>query len=155
VAVGVLSDTFETAITWDRFEEFHETVTEAAEKKAAEVSGEARVSCRFTHVYPGGPAPYYTVLAPAKRGGEARRVSVSLAADALPGGGGVDLIALHDALDRLSALDARKGQIVELKFFGGLTIDEIAAALDCSPATVERDWNFSRAWLYDALAGSG
>jgi len=93
--------------------------------------------------------------AAAKRGGDARRVSVSLAADALPGGGGVDLIALHDALDRLSALDARKGQIVELKFFGGLTIDEIAAALDCSPATLERDWNFSRAWLYDALAGSG
>ncbi len=70
VAVGVLSDTFETSITWDRFEEFHENVIEAARRKAAEVSGEARVSCRFTHVYPDGPAPYYTVLAPAKRGGE-------------------------------------------------------------------------------------
>jgi alkyldihydroxyacetonephosphate synthase len=70
VAVGVLSDTFETAITWDRFEDFHATVMEAAKKKVEEVSGQARVSCRFTHVYPDGPAPYYTVLAPAKRGGE-------------------------------------------------------------------------------------
>jgi alkyldihydroxyacetonephosphate synthase len=70
VACGVLSDTFETAITWDRFEGFHATVIEAAREKVAEISGEARVSCRFTHVYPDGPAPYYTVLAPAKRGGE-------------------------------------------------------------------------------------
>jgi alkyldihydroxyacetonephosphate synthase len=70
VACGVLSDTFETAITWDRFENFHATVIEAAKKKVEEVSGQARVSCRFTHVYPNGPAPYFTVLAPAKRGGE-------------------------------------------------------------------------------------
>jgi RNA polymerase sigma factor (TIGR02999 family) len=92
--------------------------------------------------------------AAAKRGGDAPKLSVELAAGAVPGGG-VDLIALHDALDRLSAMDARKGHIVELKFFGGLTIDEIAAALDCSPATVERDWRFARAWLYDALAEGG
>jgi alkyldihydroxyacetonephosphate synthase len=70
VACGVLSDTFETAITWDKFEDFHATVLEAAKQKVEEVSGQARVSCRFTHVYPDGPAPYYTVLAPAKRGGE-------------------------------------------------------------------------------------
>jgi alkyldihydroxyacetonephosphate synthase len=70
VACGVLSDTFETAITWDRFEDFHATVGDAARAKVAEVCGQARVSCRFTHVYPDGPAPYFTVLAPAARGGE-------------------------------------------------------------------------------------
>jgi alkyldihydroxyacetonephosphate synthase len=77
VACGVLSDTFETAITWDRFEEFHAVAMAAARKKVAEVcdapaegAGAPRVSCRFTHVYPDGPAPYFTVLAPAVRGGE-------------------------------------------------------------------------------------
>jgi alkyldihydroxyacetonephosphate synthase len=77
VACGVLSDTFETAITWDRFDDFHALVMEAARKKVAEVCGAAadgagspRLSCRFTHVYPDGPAPYFTVLAPAVRGGE-------------------------------------------------------------------------------------
>src|SRR5689334_8114943 len=71
VACGVLSETFETAITWDRFERFHAETMEAVRHKVAEVCdapaeghGAPRVSCRFTHVYPDGPAPYFTVLAP-------------------------------------------------------------------------------------------
>jgi alkyldihydroxyacetonephosphate synthase len=77
VACGVLSDTFETAITWDRFPDFHAEVMEAARRAVAEASGSEaegkgspRISCRFTHVYPDGPAPYFTVLAQARRGGE-------------------------------------------------------------------------------------
>jgi alkyldihydroxyacetonephosphate synthase len=77
VACGVLSDTFESSITWDRFEDFHAAAMEAARSKVAEVCdapaegpGAPRVSCRFTHVYPDGPAPYFTVMAPAVRGGE-------------------------------------------------------------------------------------
>ena len=77
VACGVLSETFETAITWDRFDDFHATVIEAARRAVAEVcggpaEGEAapKVMCRFTHVYPDGPAPYFTILAPARRGSE-------------------------------------------------------------------------------------
>ncbi len=70
VAMGVLSETFETAITWDRFPGFHERVMAAARAAAEDTSGAAHVSCRFTHVYPDGPAPYYTVLAPARRGEE-------------------------------------------------------------------------------------
>jgi alkyldihydroxyacetonephosphate synthase len=77
VACGVLSETFETAITWDRFEDFHATVMETARRAISEASGVSaegpgspRVSCRFTHVYPDGVAPYFTVLAPAVRGGE-------------------------------------------------------------------------------------
>ena len=77
VACGVLSDTFETAITWDRFPDFHAEVMETARRAVAEASGTAaeghgspRISCRFTHVYPDGPAPYYTVLVPARRGDE-------------------------------------------------------------------------------------
>jgi alkyldihydroxyacetonephosphate synthase len=77
VACGVLSDTFETAITWDRFPDFHAEVMETAKRAVAKASGgpaegpgSPRISCRFTHVYPDGPAPYYTVLAKARRGDE-------------------------------------------------------------------------------------
>lgn len=70
VAMGVLSETFETAITWERFGAFHERVIGAAEQALRELAGEGRVTCRFTHVYPDGPAPYYTVLASAIRGEE-------------------------------------------------------------------------------------
>ena len=70
VAGGVISDTFETAITWDRWQPFVDSVRERAERAVEEVCGQGRVSCRFTHVYPDGPAPYFTVLAPGRRGGE-------------------------------------------------------------------------------------
>jgi alkyldihydroxyacetonephosphate synthase len=70
VAIGVLSETFETAITWERFPALHEQVIAAAHAAADGVAGAALLSCRFTHVYPDGPAPYYTVLAPARRGEE-------------------------------------------------------------------------------------
>ena len=85
-----------------------------------------------------------------KRGGEARRVTLSLAhVGETPS---VDLIALHEALDALAEIDARKSRIVELKFFGGLTTAEMAEVMELSPATIEREWSFSRAWLYDVLA---
>jgi RNA polymerase sigma factor (TIGR02999 family) len=87
----------------------------------------------------------------AKRGGDATRVSLTLAADAFPHPD-LDVMALHEALERLTQLDLRKGQIVELKFFGGLTAAEVAAVLNISVATVEREWSFARAWLYEALS---
>jgi alkyldihydroxyacetonephosphate synthase len=107
VACGVLSETFETAITWDRFEGFHATVMETARRAAAEVSGapldgagSPRVSCRFTHVYPDGVAPYFTVLAPAIRGGEVEQWDEIKAAvsEALIDGGGT--ITHHHAVGR-------------------------------------------------------
>ena len=87
-----------------------------------------------------------------KRGGEATRVSLSLV-EGIGAAPSVDLIAVHDALDALETIDGRKSRIVELKFFGGLTIAEIAELMQLSPATIEREWSFSRAWLYDVLAG--
>lgn len=62
-----------------------------------------------------------------------------------------DVLALNDALERLFALDERKGRIVELCHFGGLTYEEIARTLDVSPATVHRDLRMGRAWLYNEL----
>lgn len=63
----------------------------------------------------------------------------------------VDVIALDEALRRLSAFDPRAGQIVELRFFAGLGVDETAALLDISPATVKREWAAARAWLRRAI----
>ncbi len=64
-----------------------------------------------------------------------------------------DLVALDQALEELAVRDARKAQVVELKFFGGLSMEEIAQALDVSLRTVHNDWAFARAWLYRSLSG--
>jgi len=107
VACGVLSDTFETAITWDRFEDFHASAMDAVRAKVAEVCnapaegpGAPRVSCRFTHVYPDGPAPYFTVMAPAVRGGEVEQWDEikAAASEAVIEGGGT--ITHHHAVGR-------------------------------------------------------
>jgi alkyldihydroxyacetonephosphate synthase len=107
VVCGVLSETFETAITWDRFEEFHASVMDAVRRKVAEVCdapadgpGAPRVSCRFTHVYPDGPAPYFTVMAPAVRGGEVEQWDEikAAASEAVIEGGGT--ITHHHAVGR-------------------------------------------------------
>jgi len=64
VGMGAITDTFETAITWDRFESFHGSVTAAVREALVRICGGGSVTCRFTHVYPDGPAPYFTVIAP-------------------------------------------------------------------------------------------
>ena len=88
----------------------------------------------------------------AKRGGGAQRVSLTSVDDASRGPA-VEIVALHEALEKLAHIDPRKARIVELKFFGGLTTSEISEAIAVSTATVEREWMFSRAWLYNAIAG--
>lgn len=81
-----------------------------------------------------------------KRGGEIVRVTLDEAL--VPGGArDADLVRLDEALQSLAAIDARKGRVVELRFFGGLTAEETAAVLDVSAKTVLRDWEFARAWL--------
>ena len=67
-------------------------------------------------------------------------------------GAGVDVAALDDALLALAALDARQGRVVELRYFGGLSIEETAEVLGLSPATVKREWTMARAWLHRELA---
>ena len=89
-----------------------------------------------------------------KRGGDVTMVSLSDASPAVPETS-VDILALDEALDALTALDERLCRVVELKFFGGLTIEEIAMALDVSRATVERDWAVAKAWLFDRMSSEG
>jgi len=66
IGLGMISETFETAITWDRFESFHAEVMSASEKAVKRICGAGRVTARFTHAYPDGPAPYYTIMAPSR-----------------------------------------------------------------------------------------
>ncbi|HTN22944.1 MAG TPA: FAD-binding oxidoreductase [Solirubrobacteraceae bacterium] len=97
VAMGILSETFETAITWERFGALHAAVTAAA---TALVGPAGRITCRISHVYPDGPAPYFTVLAPARRGEELEQWAQIKAAvtDALQAAGGT--ITHHHAVGR-------------------------------------------------------
>ena len=100
VAIGVLSETFETAITWERFPAFHEHVVSDVTRVLREVCGGGSLTCRFTHVYPDGPAPYYTILAPARRGAELEQWAAvkRAAADAVIDRGGT--ITHHHAVGR-------------------------------------------------------
>ncbi len=83
---------------------------------------------------------------------DAQLVSLTLAeADQIGVQAGRDLIAVHDALLAFEVLDPRAAKVVELRFFGGMEIDEIAQALELSPATVKRDWALARAWLHREL----
>jgi len=89
----------------------------------------------------------------AKRGGDVPRVSLDDAEPASAEVDPVDVIVLDQALSRLEALDPQQGRIVELRFFGGLTIQETSEVMRISPGTVKRDWAVARAWLYRELTG--
>jgi alkyldihydroxyacetonephosphate synthase len=100
VAMGMISETFETAITWDRFATFHAGVMSATIDAVRRICGSGRVTCRFTHVYPDGVAPYYTVLAPAAPGSQLEQWDEikAAAADTLIAQGGT--ITHHHAVGR-------------------------------------------------------
>ncbi len=85
-----------------------------------------------------------------KRGGGALKVELDEAAIVSPEES-KEIVDLHEALERLAALDSRKAQVVELKYFGGLNYDEMAEVLKISRVTVRRDWEFAKVWLYTEL----
>jgi RNA polymerase sigma factor (TIGR02999 family) len=88
----------------------------------------------------------------AKRGGSARAITLDDAGRLAGPQASVDVLALHEALGRLAELDSRKSQLVELRYFGGLGIDEAAAVMGVSTATVKREWTTARAWLRRELS---
>lgn len=84
----------------------------------------------------------------ARHGGGWARTSLSDLSDATADGADEELLAVHEALDRLAAVDARKAELVKLRYFIGLSIEEAAASLGISAPTAKRDWAFARAWLF-------
>jgi len=86
-----------------------------------------------------------------KRGGEFQKLSLDENIDASGEGRDLNLVALDDALERLAELDPQKSKIVELRFFGGLSVEETAEVLGVSAPTVKRQWRMAKAWLYGQL----
>jgi RNA polymerase sigma factor (TIGR02999 family) len=89
----------------------------------------------------------------AKRGGGRGAVPIDDALEVACDGVDLDLVALDDALTRLAAIDAQQARVVELRYFGGLSIEETAEVLAVSPMTVKREWAMARAWLHQQLSG--
>ena len=87
-----------------------------------------------------------------RRGGGRRRVALDAVVDSFEGQG-LDIVAVHEALDRLAERDPRQAQVMTLRYFGGMTVAEVAAALGVSVAAVENDWRLARAWLAGQLGG--
>ena len=87
-----------------------------------------------------------------KRGGDVQHVSLEEAA-VVGGGGDTDLVVLDDAMNALARIDPRKVQVVEMRFFGGLSVEETAEVLKVSTVTVKREWRAAKAWLYRELTG--
>ena len=86
-----------------------------------------------------------------KRGGRALRLSLDEAPEVASGSGGREIIAIDEALTALAQVDPRKAKVVELRFFGGLSVEESAEVLKISAQTVMRDWKTARAWLMAEL----
>ena len=89
-----------------------------------------------------------------KRGGGVRPVALDEAV-VVSSERSSDLVALDEALERLAAVDERKSKVVELRFFGGLSVEETAEILNVSPFTIARDWTLAKAWLHRELSGQG
>ena len=87
-----------------------------------------------------------------KRGGEVQRVSLEESL-VVYGERGADLVVLDDALQALAAIDARRSRVVELRFFGGLSVEEIAEVLNVSPETAMHDWKLAKVWLLREMSG--
>lgn len=90
-----------------------------------------------------------------KRGGNRERVELTDEAAVAPAEPDVDHIALDEALSKLEATDPRKGQVVMLRYFAGLSVEETAQAIGVSPATVKNDWAYAKAWLYKEMKSEG
>jgi RNA polymerase sigma-70 factor, ECF subfamily len=87
----------------------------------------------------------------AKRGGGAERVTLSNISPVQPAQTQVDVLWLNEALEQLATLDARQAKIVEFRYFAGMSVEEVAVAMDLSPATIKREWSTARVWLAHRL----
>jgi len=138
VALGVISETFESAITWDQLERFVASVLEATREAVRSVCGQGSVTCRLTHVYPDGTAPYFTVVAPARRGYELEQWEAvkAAASDAVIAAGGT--ITHHHAVGR----DHRP-------WYDRQRPDVFARALASAKAEVDPTWALNPGVLID------
>ena len=128
----------------------HETYLRLSQEHRLEWEGRAQFFAFAAHLIRRILVDHARHRRRAKRGGGAHRMTLA-EAEEIFSTKPPDLVALDDALSSLAELDRRKAAVVELRFFGGLTLVETAAYLNVSPETVSRDWRRAKAWLYDEL----
>jgi RNA polymerase sigma factor (TIGR02999 family) len=133
----------------------HEAYLRLVEQQDLELQSRAQFFALAAKVMRSVLVDYARARRAAKRGGGARALTLGAAgeiADAASSADAVDVLALNEALTRLAELDPRKSQLVELRYFAGLGIEETAEVLGVSPATVKREWSLARAWLRRELS---
>jgi RNA polymerase sigma-70 factor, ECF subfamily len=129
----------------------HEAYLRLVQQPQAPWQGRAHFFATASHLMRHILVDYARARQAGKRGGMRHQVTLDEAI--LPANErSIDVLALHEAIETLSGLDARQGRIVELHFFGGLTFDEIAEVLGCSVRTVKGEWSMARAWLKKQLS---
>lgn len=129
----------------------HDAYVRLIEKNNVEWKDRAHFVGRVAHMMRNILVDHARQHRTAKRGGQARRVTLAEAADVA--GRAPDMLAVDEALSTLAQLDPQKASIVELRFFGGLTIHETAGVLSLSPTTTFRQWRQAKTWLYRQLSG--
>jgi RNA polymerase sigma factor (TIGR02999 family) len=129
----------------------HEAYLKLADKEPLRLDNRAHFFAVASHLMRQVLVDYARKHVAAKRGASSLTLSLDEAV-APPRKRDLNLMALDDALSRLAARDARQSRIVEMRFFGGLSIHEASQVLKVSPATVKREWTVARAWLYRELA---
>jgi RNA polymerase sigma factor (TIGR02999 family) len=132
----------------------HEAYLRLAERSPLQLQNRAHFFAVASHLMRQILVDYARRRRRAKRGG-GHKLTLDEEAVSLPGGINLDLVALDDALNELSRLDAQQSRIVELRFFGGLSIAQTAHILSISPATVKREWATARIWLYREMSRAG
>ena len=132
----------------------HETYVKLVEQRSPDWQSRAHFFGVAAHVMRNILIDYARGHLRAKRGGAKEEVTLDDALVFSPQKS-EDLLAVDEALQRLAKLDLRQSKVVELRFFGGLTVEETAEALGISPITVKRDWTLARAWLYGELEQRG
>ena len=132
----------------------HEAYLRLAQKKEPEWSDRSHFYAVASRIIRGILVDYRRAQGAAKRGGNDERVQLDEAAGS-SGADPVDLLDLDTALNELEQLDSQQARIVEMRFFGGLSIEETAHVLSISPATVKRDWLLAKTWIHRRLTAGG
>ena len=130
----------------------HEAYLRLVDQRSSQWEGRAHFYAIASRVMRQVLVDYARRDAAARRGGKSRKLTLSEAGDVAAPSEGMDFLALDGALNTLAAVDPRQARLVELRYFGGLTIEETAEVMNLSPATVKREWTVARAWLFKELS---
>jgi RNA polymerase sigma factor (TIGR02999 family) len=143
------------AMTWQATELVNEIYVKLFEEQRVSYANRTHFLAIAARVMRRVVADHFRERAAQKRGGDVAMVSLDEAGDAAMAGATVDLVDLNRLLDELEQIDIRSAEVVELRYFAGLSVPETSVAMNLSERTVKRTWQFARAWLHNRLAEAG